>query len=884
MTGDPGTTMFRSLAGRVAATMQQLNDYLTMTPGSAYLQIQYQSALTGKNEPFPAGTVVKVDYIDKAGKKSEHPEPLKIEGDAGKITFQMKVRDRLSIWLDFSERPYLNVTDKSYMTKQEFDQALTGDPLYLTRKAVMLLPDRIDLKNCPWEIKSDLFNDAADQCLFEGLDTKELKGDSEFLPVVVAPEWTHVSFRFHDRLSYDEAQVPEGLWVEGFNEAVSEDKPVTGSSLFKDKNVLIPWFLTRDQSTDRDEMKVSLSFTTRNLFMQDGKIVEEDPDEVWKLPLLDRLKYFDLPAHLQSDDWQVEFDSDWDFFHNVINELTAADNPIVFYLDGVVLTDDKFRSYAWDDDNRFAAMNMQMQVINPDPDRPFWTTGKTFSNFIGPDVVDKPVRLVALDGIFYNVSHHRVKKGSAVGARAALQLDPDIHAGEALHEPLVKDAGNFELHFLRECLDADNKETCCLAVYWSARITPDAGTDPEPVFADGFLNARTRWELKKYTFQPQKDPSDKKIKVTPVFYFEGRESNPAHCNVALHPASDARADMGLYSANFIEGNESPSGNSVTEDGVSYQWLTMSHELGHAFGLEDEYCEPIEDSWNPVLPAYDQYYPGMPFSIDSASMMNSNQAPRLRHMWHLCDWMNNHADVKKLTGETVFHVRSGRGPTYKYYRDAGIESYLQPAYKEEGHVNGTFGKMDLFLYRLGEDETTAIVVPGKKDFNGILIVAPKLAFRFQAKPPASWGPKANSVAYMQQFQNRMGSFNRKLYLESADDKEFSKIYVHIMPHYHYLDSSSAHVTFVVRKHSSSEPYQVPSYHTKDFTGSQVIVDEGENNKAMLRYVLGMKPYKEVASPDGKSTVKQPVSTISLSEMKFLADWVKLKRSHDFTVKV
>jgi hypothetical protein len=93
-----------------------------------------------------------------------------------------------------------------------------------------------------------------------------------------------------------------------------------------------------------------------------------------------------------------------------------------------------------------------------------------------------------------------------------------------------------------------------------------------------------------------------------------------------------------------------------------------------------------------------------------------------------------------------------------------------------------------------------------------------------------------------------------------------------------------VTFVVRKHVSSEPKQVPGYYTKDFTDSTVIVDEAENNQSMLRYVLGLKPYTETPSSDGKSTVKQPVSTISLTEMKFLADWVKLKRSHDFTVKV
>jgi len=95
-------------------------------------------------------------------------------------------------------------------------------------------------------------------------------------------------------------------------------------------------------------------------------------------------------------------------------------------------------------------------------------------------------------------------------------------------------------------------------------------------------------------------------------------------------------------ANVGGGND--AGDSVT---VASKILT--HELGHALGIMDEYCEifdmanfvgplnqPIGNA-DPQLPAFTQIDEGFsdwrPYYSDSFALMRGNALPRLRHFWH-----------------------------------------------------------------------------------------------------------------------------------------------------------------------------------------------------------------------------------------------------------
>lgn len=116
--------------------------------------------------------------------------------------------------------------------------------------------------------------------------------------------------------------------------------------------------------------------------------------------------------------------------------------------------------------------------------------------------------------------------------------------------------------------------------------------------------------------------------------------NP-HCVVKIHDPEDPKymSNMRLLEGNFakhtydVKSDKEPA----SEDDKTYKCYTMAHELGHASGFDDEYLEAIEEDsrLTPILPRFEQWYKGMPYSIDKNSMMNTNRAPRLRHFWTLC---------------------------------------------------------------------------------------------------------------------------------------------------------------------------------------------------------------------------------------------------------
>jgi len=374
--------------------------------------------------------------------------------------------------------------------------------------------------------------------------------------------------------------------------------------------------------------------------------------------------------------------------------------------------------------------------------------------------------------------------------------------------------------------------------------------------------------------------------VTPKFFFEGREADPKICTVTLHSAAAGRSNMGLTTAEFKAGEFQPSGPSTAEDGATYKQFTMSHELGHAIGMDDEYIESLanDNNWNPVLPKYVQYYPGMPYNFDEHSMMVGNQAPRLRHYWYFCRWLNETDKVKALTSNSVFHVAATVGTKYKYYLTQEAKNFYTPCHQQANSTNGTHGRMDLFLYRVGADETTALMVPGQTKMRAMLAVRVNLAFAFYSWDTVVWGAEVNRLNYMRQFENRIQTLNRTFYLETAaDDRHYKKIYIQFIPHYNY-GAGAGHFEFRIVRHNATLGDYVADFYTAGFVGQRVRVDQNQNAISMMRYALGRVPYTTVPAPDGSGTVKQPITTITKDDLAFLATWVKGKVGHDYTVKV
>jgi hypothetical protein len=407
----------------------------------------------------------------------------------------------------------------------------------------------------------------------------------------------------------------------------------------------------------------------------------------------------------------------------------------------------------------------------------------------------------------------------------------------------------------------------------------------------GMSAAKARWDRKQYLCKPKTDPAGKKIEVRPIYFFEGRTAVPFRCTVNVRPddpANPPRANMGLDVGNFIDKNyqEKSTASPYTEDGEAYKPFTMAHELGHATGLDDEYLESLEEDkgWNPTLPTFkkDQYYPGMPYSCDKASMMVSNWVPRMRSFWYFCRWLNETAEVKAFTANTEFQIVTTAGTARTFTLPEAHKDFYKPGYSGLNVANGTHGIFDLFLYKCGADESTDRMIFGKSDFDGILVVRHKLQWFFDNHSGATWADANAKLDYLRQFQNRIaGAMNGKLFMDSGTDPLFKKIYIYFVPHYYFEGTTTQdHFEITVKANNTGAARVTADFNDDSFHSDEFDVDQLQNEVSMFRYVLGLVPTRTNAGGG-----KEAVTTIDANELGFLSQWVAGKRGGGatFTVK-
>lgn len=885
--------------------------------GFAYLQLQYEDA-EKKKKPLPKGTSVKIYYVDGRDKRTEHSKnPVVISGTDGKISFKVEQLTNLTFEIEFDKTRYFNITKNKLMTQEDLDKAVKSDKLLYTKEMLFMLPLKMTPRNTSWEIKSDFYDTR--KRYFKDLKTNQIKGSGGHLPLVLKPEWQYLAFKYFDAVSKKDADVPQGVMIEGYNRLVDKKVPVLRSNLYNKKCVLLPWIEIRNQSHKRYHRHMRFRFRTDNLFVESKKkIVEKKPEDIWKKPLKDRWKYFDIPENWVSSNWAVKIGSKWDDFNKMVDQKTDFTNPMEIYLDSVVLTNTKLERLAWRANDRFTVFDIQMKIPSgtEDTDKPYWNKEKRLkTNFITPNLMIRPSgtkippRVIALNGRFFDITHKRCVKNGAVGARAAVFNDKEVHHGQKTKEPMVKNAGNFELHYFQDCLDTSNNEAPYLMIYWSCAFKKKRASGYTTAAyranrADfrklGLANSKKWWEKNNYTLK-RRGTNGKNLTVRPIFFFEGRERSPRKCLVSVwKTGASGRSNMGLVIANFRGGEHKKDASGD---------FTMAHELGHATGQDDEYLESLKKDklWSPTLPRFSQFYPGMPYAFDNLSLMKATKDPRLRHFWYFCHWLNETTEIKAFTAapsgsgtkSTTFQVEGRVGAVnYKYHLKNSWNNFYKPAYSQANFTNGTHGKMDLFLYKIGHDEATNhLTITG---FDSILVVRVKLNFRFPNFSGASWGPsnrRASRLNYMRNFQTvvckPLTALDIRFWIDCTTADDFKKVYVCFVPHYHYPGrSSTEHFEIKVRRHRSSRGKVNPSFYGTGFTRKDFLVDEKQEPMSIMRYILGLKPYKEVpvmkgGSPvikDGKAVKeKKDITTISKADLGFLATWVGGKRSKTYTMK-
>ncbi|MBN1211619.1 MAG: hypothetical protein JXA92_03500 [candidate division Zixibacteria bacterium] len=884
-------------AKKIGAKVGGLIKGVKMIPGFAYLQFLYLDA-NDKKQPLPKGTPVRVYYQKSMYERITHSKfPLLLTGDKGKLSFKLEQNMPVSFEIEFDDKKlkyFFNVTKKSIMTSKEVDQALKDKKLDFTKEQLFQLPLKIDLRNAWWEIVADNYDIHSRSFKPNAKKQFEIRGKKkgEYLPVILKPEWQHLAFRYLSPEDKKNIELPPSLVLEAVNEKKGAE-PVVRSSLYDKakKRFLIPYIEISNQSLSRDPDKFNLKFYTTNQFVESGtKIIPMKLDDYLKKSVKDRRKYFDLPAKWEAKNWILIFGSQWKKFKDVVKEKTTLDKPLQFYLDLVIPTDKDLKSTTWGGTDRFTAFDEQMIIQKPETDKPYWSSGiiqgTVDKKFILPGFYP---RVIAHDGKFYDVTYKRSKEGDVIGARAAVLDDEEVHHGEALKGPVYTYIGNFDLHYFKDCLDPKgNDDTTYLMIYWSCEFHKEShvtDNDVKNFRKKGLTNSKERWESKAYNFQPKTDPKSKKITVYPVHFFEGREDSKFKCTVNIHnpklpngnPNPDFRSNMGLTEGNFARDVFEPQHQygSHNENGFTYDFFTMAHELGHATGLHDEYAEPeLGGKW-PITPKFDQYYKGMPYNVDEHSMMRYNQAMRLRHFWYFCRWLNEKAGIKKLTSNTVFQVMATKGKKYKYYLENKYKNFYEKAYEEDDYTNADGITYDLYLYKLGEDETTDILVLNKQ-CQGILVVRSKLQFFYEdyssGGVQVQWTDdiKKNNMLNFQTLVNKY--FNNKVCLECSADGDFKRVYVHFMPHYKMEGTTTSdhfEITFKAHPETGKIKY-APDFDTNDFYDDEFEVDMNQSVSSIMRYMLGMKPYNQAKLKD--------------TDLADIVKWINAKRSKTFTAKV
>ena len=631
-----------------------------------------------------------------------------------------------------------------------------------------------------------------------------------------------------------------------------------------------------------------------------------------------RRRHYPLPAEWRSKNQYAFIGKKHGKYEDQIKKGISRGKPISFHLDDFVLVDAGGTPVAWNANNRFTLFNNLMGIRAGDTNEPYLTKHKRSHNhfaafkyyYVKGKGSTQISRVVGFNREFYDLLHKRTTRGNIIGVRAAV-LD-DHPKGDQIR-PLVPICGNYTVHYFHDCAILSGKPLAHLLVYWSVhfRTDPAAGVATGTV-TPGVLAAykkatqqvkirheglhpsapgRSRSKHKEYRLRPTSGPM-RTIKI--CVHIEARPAAPVHTIINVHD-DGGRDSISVPEAWFSTSNTAANNGNVTRDladRIKYAWFTFAHETGHALGLYDEYLEPIKNPANnksiwttPALPCYAQYYPGMPYTVEAnISMMESNKALRLRHYWQYCRWINETAAVQTLLGNKRYRIEYPirSGPTLRFYLKTRYKDFYKP-YKDKKSpplTRGTKGKMELYLYKTGQDEMQRFnIKAGFQGVDSILVVQIKVHFAWPNNHAgASYNTWALQTAVMKSFGTQLGRFsgmnNAPVYTLECPTGDFRKCLIYFRPMYDVTVAgppAAAHFKLQVRPNHASAAHNTQDVYTEGFNSDTIKVTNKVKWQTVLRYMLGLAPINVTGA--GATKKITPITTISEADLNFLATWIK-----------
>jgi hypothetical protein len=429
--------------------------------------------------PLPSGLAVHVflqcRFLDPDEQKRAFPLDCPVSLEHGDGTSEAKVlgpdgtldffvlREKQSFTLRFQfDSPTFLTSHPPDVLKP--DALIKGDQVTSSHEAghrLFRLPQDFRLADADWKISGAATYDAADGH-FKGIADPGLTNigsDATPVDVLLDPHWLYTRFEFFDRVfghehhNHERISTPP-LMLEGFHKI-----PATGTNPDPDEqsnwivnhqdlrkaSQAIPWILKKDGAKPDNQVLIRFRTKPRSFIVSDDaatRRVEAEVAEEKLVPGPDRLKFYDLPEVWKSRRYHARPSTgDGAAFENLTSEqLSTArkpDNPLVFSLDDMVLTDENLNPLNWKPTDRCAIFSHKFGEDGH--------SSLTTSGLFEPDTPNKqsylskeqPVdkarnyvtnyanwtRVVAAQGNLCDVFDQRTPdvEGQVVGARAAVR-------------------------------------------------------------------------------------------------------------------------------------------------------------------------------------------------------------------------------------------------------------------------------------------------------------------------------------------------------------------------------------------------------------------------------------------------------------------------------
>ncbi|MBD3343920.1 MAG: hypothetical protein GF401_02520 [Chitinivibrionales bacterium] len=599
----------------------------------------------------------------------------------------------------------------------------------------------------------------------------------------------HFKFRYFDRIKKQLTDVPDGLRIRAYKRDGTE---VPTRQTFDDGLYAVVAQFPSNEEAQANRSTLHFRFETSGAWIYTANadestlpvIVRELPRDRYDalgenersghvcfdgMSMLDKLKYYDLPALWDSRNWRCAVGNNVNDFEHHMTTATTPSQPIRFMLDDIVLLDTSGNQAVMDRNSEVTSTHLngqphplsnrsRVRILFADPEdtklkiystNPSGTAQQrhdgsiirfqtnaagAYRNYIK----DPPggARAIVFCGQFYDVTfkrtvanaHYNVVNGHVLGARAAVLNDSDVHHMEAFqHDSNNPPAhcstiGHFDVHYLHGGGFDDSRWYSYLIIYWSTFVAKDTqptvgGTGDNRPATDtevnecksiGMENSMEHWNKKDYRCDDHSGSSNHSVR--PLFMFEAFEEfsytppspvnfrsnfndilTSGHFQTArrnsrggvpktitfvveekkgswMRSWRSSAASFSVMSLRIKTRKNDPtrfSGFPFTEfgDPGQYGCLVMAHEIGHATGQVDDYCQDItEPKTFGYLPTLGQFgftatgdfiandnnnfgsrvqgSEAYEIRHDAKTMMTKNGPVRMRQIWRFVHWLNN----------------------------------------------------------------------------------------------------------------------------------------------------------------------------------------------------------------------------------------------------